>query len=305
MMKFIKKSFDILNVLRSDSYKNEDFSFLDLSLSESSHYNSYTIPKIIWLYWDSEEIPLIVDICLREIKSRCDDFEVILLNENTVKDFIDVPVFHRSLGKANVSDFIRLKLLYEYGGFWMDASILLNDNFDWILKNLTSQDAFLFYSDDCTKFINSPIFENWFIACPKNSVFIRDWLEEYTKCIKSNEPKNYYSHLLEDEYVMQNISKPEYLLAYISASVIYNKNKYSYNILTLPSSKVGHYYSYKHSFDGFKVAIDLVLKNRNRIFTPKLIKLNSSSRISIGKMLSFHFFSKKSLFGNIICGGSD
>ena len=38
------------------------------------------------------------------------------------------------LVRAKQSDVIRLNLVYNYGGVWMDASIILHENLDWIIK---------------------------------------------------------------------------------------------------------------------------------------------------------------------------
>jgi hypothetical protein len=77
-----------------------------------------------------------------------------------------------------------------------------------------------FFSDQCTIDIQSPIPENWFIIAPIKSVFITDWLDEFEKCIFSNVPTSYYNDLKNDPAFIQGLTRPDYLLCYISAMVV-------------------------------------------------------------------------------------
>ncbi|WP_440506968.1 capsular polysaccharide synthesis protein, partial [Serratia nevei] len=147
---------------------------------------------------------------------------------------------------------IRLLLLKKYGGVWMDASIFLTEGLEWITSRMQNHEAFLFYSNECTSNIDKPISENWFIVCPRESNFIQAWLREFEGCATSDDPKNYYANLERRDELLQRLTRPDYLLCYISAIVVLDRNHF--NILYASSESTGHYFNYKHNWDGIYVA---------------------------------------------------
>lgn len=252
------------------------------------------VPKKIWIYWQSKDASPLVDLSIQRIRKLHPEFEVKVLNQKTISNYIDVPDFsHLNLPIANISDYIRLALLKKYGGIWIDASTFLTENLDWILSRIHGYDAFLFYSDECTTIKKKPISENWLIVAPENSKFINAWFEEFKKCLLSGNPKLYYSNI--NPLLLQKLSNPEYLIAYISAIMVLDKQ--SYPILYARSGSVGHYYNYKYNWDGNLIAVNLLFKDKNKVTVPKLIKFNSSSRKGIEYYLVNKFFLNNSLLG--------
>jgi hypothetical protein len=88
----------------------------------------------MWVYWElvngAVKPPEYITLCLDIIKkngSKC--FNVIQLNERNIftyipdlrKDINDLPI-------ALKTDYIRIKLLYLYGGLWIDADTILMNN---------------------------------------------------------------------------------------------------------------------------------------------------------------------------------
>jgi len=86
----------------------------------------------IWVcWWDGEEnMPDIVKVCYNNIKQHSCKHSVILITKNNYKEYISIPDY--IIEKVNLkiitithfSDLLRANLLYEYGGIWMDATIL-------------------------------------------------------------------------------------------------------------------------------------------------------------------------------------
>lgn len=101
------------------------------------------IPKYIWSYWSGPDDD-IVNLCkkswvewLTPGLTGHTNWTINMLNKETLSDWIDLtqlPSTYNRLTPAAQSDIIRLTLLSEYGGIWMDASILLHQNFDWLEK---------------------------------------------------------------------------------------------------------------------------------------------------------------------------
>ena len=129
--------------------------------------------KIIWSYWDGPQDQLIKK-CFKSWYKYLDDWKINILTEKHLDKFgIIKPNTWSELLPATKSDVIRLNLLYNYGGVWMDASILLHTNFFWLNKYLLGRNSNDYYQ------IKIP-WENWnessFIVVPsKYNLSIKKW----------------------------------------------------------------------------------------------------------------------------------
>ncbi|WP_165443269.1 glycosyltransferase family 32 protein [Acinetobacter ihumii] len=255
------------------------------------------IPKKIWIYWESMCENDLVNLCIENIIDLHPDYEVNVLNKSNLKDYVELPNFNKNIETAVIADYIRLSLLKDFGGIWLDASIFLVENLDWILKKMKSNQTFVFYSDECTINKSLPIIENWLIISEPNNIFINDWFEEFSKCFTSNDPKKYYKDYANKTDLIQNIGNTDYLMCYISAAIIMNKKQY--NILTVNSGSHGHYYNYFYISNGFIIALYLLIFSENRENSPKLIKFTKETRNMTNLFLRKGFFSKKSTLGKI------
>ena len=89
--------------------------------------------KIIWQYWgqglEQEKLPDIVKLCFASVDQYKEDYQVIRLDENTVRQYLDLPDFvwekkkNKQFKPAFFADLFRLALLDVYGGIWIDATI--------------------------------------------------------------------------------------------------------------------------------------------------------------------------------------
>ena len=87
----------------------------------------------IWQYWAQgvDEAPPVVKACLRSVQLHKGERELVVLDERTVGDHIDLPghVWDKQrrglMNRQHFSNFIRLSLLARHGGTWLDATILL------------------------------------------------------------------------------------------------------------------------------------------------------------------------------------
>ena len=96
------------------------------------------IPKKIHYVWvGGGEKSEAIKKCMATWKNHLNGYEITEWNE---KNFdIESNPFLKAAYKAKkwayVSDFIRAKVIYEYGGIYLDTDILLLDNFDDFLNN--------------------------------------------------------------------------------------------------------------------------------------------------------------------------
>ena len=107
-------------------------------ISEYQHkwYDSNTKnenSKIIWTLWfqgDSEEVlPDVVRMCREHLKRNCGSHPVKILTKDNYHHYADIPgyiidkVKSGQLSLAHFSDVIRMCLLLNHGGMWLDATI--------------------------------------------------------------------------------------------------------------------------------------------------------------------------------------
>ncbi|WP_164505993.1 capsular polysaccharide synthesis protein [Companilactobacillus insicii] len=93
--------------------------------------------KIVWvMWWQVSDIPPLVQRNLMWMRERLNK-RVIVLNQENIEDFVDIPedvldqVNHQKMSYQLFSDYIRMKILFEYGGVWLDSTIYIGgpDNF--------------------------------------------------------------------------------------------------------------------------------------------------------------------------------
>jgi len=152
----------------------------------STIYSSYILPKIIYCYWDNLEGNILIkshiDTWIRNIPK---DWNVIIINKKNVSEYVDNDFLEKyiNLPSFRFADFLRLYLLKNNGGVWMDAASIiingkfLNDYYDEMIIN--KYDVTLYELKDHSK--KYPYLENWFLMAPKNSKFITDLYNEFSK----------------------------------------------------------------------------------------------------------------------------
>lgn len=257
----------------------------------------HEIPGIVWIYWDSEKKSYLVELCIDIIKGMLPEYTIRVLDKKTISNYISIDELSDEILIAHKSDYIRLKLLQKYGGVWIDASIILTKNLDWLMGKIATGQVFVFYSDECTLDFEKPITENWFIIADKNNKFISDWLSELKVCFQSNDSDCYYDFIKENKSIMQSIPNISYLKTYVAASYVLSKKKY--NILCLNSGSTGHYYNYNYISNSFLIALSLCLRPASTIYVPEIIKLTNGTRKWLEILIKNKVFFKSSVVGQL------
>ena len=183
-MKIFKKTYYMIKFYIMYFYKirgtNSKINNYANMISLNPSLEKIKIPKVIWLYWEGD-IPVFVEKCIENIKQKNINYVVHFLTPKTVHEFITIDFdslnIHLPQHKA---DLIRFKLLYVYGGIWLDASIIVYENLDWI-QSVTSEnqtEIFAYYRKKNTTNLNSPVIENWLLATAPNNIFFKNWFDE-------------------------------------------------------------------------------------------------------------------------------
>jgi len=89
----------------------------------------------VWfLRWDGEDsMPPIVKVCYLALKKYSNGHKINLVTKDNLKNYINLPdyiikkVEKGKLSLTHLSDILRMCLLYEHGGLWLDSTVLLTE----------------------------------------------------------------------------------------------------------------------------------------------------------------------------------
>lgn len=263
-----------------------------------------SIPKILWIYWESEKIESpTVQICIETIKTLHPDYVLNILNKHTIGKYIFDDfnfIFQSKLPIANMSDWIRLKLLQLYGGIYIDASVLLLENLDWLLLlNQTHKtEAVVYYTEINTVDPSFPIIETWLIGAVPNANFISDWLFEYESCLNSPDPDLYYTHSKLFDYSLIPLDVA-YYKCYFSAQTVLRSNDYSLTLICADTDAYVYSLQVKSQWSNIALS-EILLLNKKPILLPRLVKIIAGSRRTLDENIAIGNYSPYSVLGELI-----
>lgn len=96
------------------------------------------IPKVIHYCWfGGKELPELEKKCVGSWKEKCGDYKIIEWNETNYNfnDNIYVNEAYEAKKWAFVSDYVRLDVIYKYGGIYLDTDVELLKNLDELLES--------------------------------------------------------------------------------------------------------------------------------------------------------------------------
>lgn len=96
------------------------------------------IPKTIHYCWfGGNKKPKLFKKCYKSWKKYCPDYEIIEWNESNF-DISSCPLYVRQAYEAKkwafVTDYVRLKIIYDNGGIYFDTDVELKKNIDFLLS---------------------------------------------------------------------------------------------------------------------------------------------------------------------------
>jgi hypothetical protein len=144
------------------------------SIPTSNIYNPIrTLEKpVIWICWQLgyDNAPDIVKACIKSVKEHSNGYDVILITEENMDNYIYIPEYAKkkvhdgTFSRTHFSELIRILLIINYGGVWLDATVFLtNDIPEFILNS----ELFMFKTSILEyEFLPA---SSWFIAAKKNN----------------------------------------------------------------------------------------------------------------------------------------
>jgi hypothetical protein len=145
------------------------------------------LPKTIWFLWlqGQSEMPLVARKCYESWVKNNPEWEVVFLDKGNVANYITLK--NNNLTKQAFSDVLRINLLAQYGGVWVDATCFCIKPLDeWLYGYLTTG-FFAFERPGPDRKISS-----WFIASFKGNYIILTYCEAVNNYWDTNPNLTFY-----------------------------------------------------------------------------------------------------------------
>lgn len=246
------------------------------------------LPKTIWTYWDSENLPLSIRYCMSTWQLHNKDHTIVLLTNSNVKFFLpdfELSSFRHADSSARVSDCIRLNILAQYGGIWMDASIICNKPLAWVETEMKGKEFLGYYMNSFTKNPKYPVIESWFFACVPGSHFVVGWKDTFMRLNDYSTVQDYVDALKGWGTDPQDIpeSLQNYLAIHMAAQYVLQVRKYpTANMVVLRCEDGPFKYLVDNEWNSEKAVRDVVEKHVNS----NIIKLRGDDRKVFEKYLT-------------------
>lgn len=250
--------------------------------------NIKEMPRKIWTFWDSEEIPKMIKYCITTWRVHNKNYEVTLLSSKNIKNYLpdfDLSTFRHADSPARISDCIRLNILAVHGGIWIDASMICNKSLHWVEDAIKDKEFVGYYIDSFTSDPNYPVIESWFFACIPNSGFVKKWRDTFMKMNSFENVEEYVHYLVISGVDTQKIGKnmQNYLAIHVAAQYVLQVLKYPQNGMVYFKAEDGPYkYLVKNDWDSDKAVKDLIDGNDKSLHTD-LVKLRGDERSAFEK----------------------
>lgn len=259
---------------------HDDFIIIPSKLKQI-RYNTI-IPKVIWTYWhDLSNIPNLVTKCIDTWIIHNYDYEINILDDYKFKKLtgIDInEVFSITNTKTHQkkSDFIRLTLIYRFGGIWMDASIICLKPLDWIHDIKNSEFIGFLVADD-----GDPIIESWFLAAVPKSTLLYDWLEEFNQSLQYKLEMDYCNDIMSEYPVPNHLRRMlPYLTIHLCNWLLLFLDPTRYKVYFMSSIENGPlFYMKTFRYNFYKTCDDIRKKGVPRDL--KLLKIINAFRTAI------------------------
>lgn len=133
------------------------------------------IPKTIHYCWfGGAKLPALAKKCIKSWKKYCKDYEIVRWDETNF-DISTAPLYVRQAYEfkkwAFVTDYVRLKVVYENGGIYFDSDVQVVKNFDEFLV----YNSFFGFQD------NTRINTGLGFGAEKNSGILRELMNQYER----------------------------------------------------------------------------------------------------------------------------
>lgn len=133
----------------------------------------------VWVCWlqGIEQAPPLVQRCFRSLQENLPGREIVLLTEDNYRDYVCFPAHVQNkidsgvITRTHFSDLLRLELLSQYGGTWIDATVFCSGS--TIPEYMLESDLFLFQKLKPGADGHCVLISSWFMtACAAHPIIL-------------------------------------------------------------------------------------------------------------------------------------
>jgi hypothetical protein len=150
--------------------------FVDVGVRAVDPDQSPCMNKTIWTCWlqGRESAPPLVQICLSSWERNNPGWTVRCLDATSIERYVPlhehIDLNRQSLTAASLSDVIRIQLLHEFGGVWVDATLFCVRPLDEWLPSVMDAGFFAFAAPEPGRPLSS-----WFLSAESGSYLVSRW----------------------------------------------------------------------------------------------------------------------------------
>jgi hypothetical protein len=132
-----------------------------------------------------ENAPFIVRECLASWRKYNPDWEIRVLDSENINQYFDFKTlfsgFSKTMRQQALSNVIRINLLKEYGGVWVDSTCLCREPLDAWITHYTTSGFFAFERPGRDRMLSS-----WFMAAKKDNYLVSRYARKMNRFWTSN-----------------------------------------------------------------------------------------------------------------------
>lgn len=262
------------------------------------------VPKIIWTFWHSPELPATVATCIEGWRRLHPDYAIHVLNADSVQEFIDdIPEQLATLHITKQADWFRLNLLARYGGIWVDASVILTQPLASLYAAHSDAEFIGYYLERYTTSDTIPVVENWLMVATPGSRFVQDWLALFSAIILTEGTEPYLQRLRDEgryTALTQAIGDPSYHTMHVAAQELLQHPKATQRYrLALVCAEQSAYVLQAHSqWRRKRLYAKLLWQTQQQ--APAVIKLRGGERRKLDAYLKHRWYFTRSIVGRYL-----
>lgn len=155
----------------------------------------------VYLYWVGKEYKLIS--ILRNLiylhSTNGKGYNVILITDKNINEYIkNIPVYFAKLCPAHQADFVRVNVICDYGGIWLDSDTIVLDSLDSLFDFIENKNGFFIKE-------NNQILWNGIFGSKANTQLMIKWRTEMMNILDNKQGNIGWCDIGND--ILKNINK--------------------------------------------------------------------------------------------------
>lgn len=188
-----------ISVEEVDHYLKLEKKYLPFIRSMKYEKNNMEKSDYIWICWFQgiESAPELVKACVGSMKKNFPEKEIVILSDKNIHKYAQMPNYieekraKKIITAAQYSDLLRVVLLCEYGGLWVDSTVYCTGREQY--EEFKNDDLFVYQKLVESKSKKPIVCSSWLIYAKKNNPILvqtRNAIWEYWK--HENKLKDYF-----------------------------------------------------------------------------------------------------------------